>query len=489
MNPVPADPKVILVAENASRRFGGEAAIPYHLFRVLRARGADVRLVTHERTRPELAAEFPDAVRDGHIAFVPDRLAQRLIFRASKLMPHRVAYFTVWQLSRLLTQRTARAMARRMVREHAGPSVVHQPTPVSPKDLSTIRRMGAPVVFGPFNGGMTFPPGFRSADGPWVERLVRVGRLTSRLTHRLFPAKREAALLLAANDRTRDALPHGARGRVELLSENGVDLTLWKAARQRQARPADRRRRSARRHRHVRQPPGAVRVRRPAGRLEGGRPADRRPGQGRGGRRRRGAGHHRVRPDEGGARTAGRDLGLADRVTFAGWMTQTDVSRRLASADGFALPSLYECGGAVVLEAMAAGLPVVATRWGGPADYVDETCGVLIDPTSRDALIDGFAAALGALAADPARRAALGEAGRRRVAELFDWERKVDRIQELYREVVAAAAAGDNPADRSPPRPRRPTARLMVPPRRYHRTRAAVSRTTTAVRGCPWRVP
>ncbi|MDB5295792.1 MAG: family glycosyltransferase [Phycisphaerales bacterium] len=437
------DPRVILIAENTSRRFGGEAAIPFHLFRVLSARGADVRLVTHERNRPELTTEFPDAVKDGRVAFVPDRPVQRLIHRVSKLMPHRVAYFTVWQLSRLVTQRTARGIARRLVREHAGPAVVHQPTPVSPKDLSTIRKMGAPVVFGPFNGGMTFPPGFRSADGPWVERLFRLGRLASRATHRLFPAKREAALLLAANDRTRAALPHGHRARVELLSENGVDLPLWKAARAaaglsdapaEMAAAPGRRARFAFVGRLVDWKAVDLLVAALGKAVAAGVDAELDI---------IGAG-----PTKASLEQQARDLGLTDRVTFAGWMSQADVSRRLAAADAFVLPSLYECGGAVVLEAMAAGLPVIATRWGGPADYVDDTCGVLVDPTSRDALIDGFAAAIAALAADPARRAALGEAGRRRVTDLFDWERKVDRIQGLYREVAAAAAAGEGSAGR-----------------------------------------
>ena len=103
------------------------------------------------------------------------------------------------------------------------------------------------------------------------------------------------------------------------------------------------------------------------------------------------------------------------------------------------LPSLYECGGAVVLEAMAAGLPVVATAWGGPADYLDDSCGILINPSSPDAFVADLAGAMVKLAKDPALRLCLGRAGRARVERLFDWERKVDRMLEIYASVARAA--------------------------------------------------
>ena len=96
------------------------------------------------------------------------------------------------------------------------------------------------------------------------------------------------------------------------------------------------------------------------------------------------------------------------------------------------LPSLYECGGAVVLEAMAVGLPVIASNWGGPADYLDADCGILVSPKSRAQFVDDLGAAMLKLAGDAELRMKMGRAGRRRVEECFDWERKVDRILEIY---------------------------------------------------------
>ncbi len=130
-------------------------------------------------------------------------------------------------------------------------------------------------------------------------------------------------------------------------------------------------------------------------------------------------------------------LGVADRVHFAGWVAQTECARKLREADALVLPSLYECGGAVVLEAMACRLPVVATDWGGPADYLDPTCGILVPPTSRDEFVAGFAAAMIELGHSPELRKRLGEAGLAKVrSSLLNWDLKIDRILEIYRETI-----------------------------------------------------
>jgi glycosyltransferase involved in cell wall biosynthesis len=101
--------------------------------------------------------------------------------------------------------------------------------------------------------------------------------------------------------------------------------------------------------------------------------------------------------------------------------------------DVLVLPSLFECGGAVVLEAMAVGLPVIATAWGGPLDYLDQSCRILVAPDSREALVAGFAAGMKTLAQSHPLRNKMGEAGYARARQHFDWQRKIDQILELYR--------------------------------------------------------
>ena len=132
-------------------------------------------------------------------------------------------------------------------------------------------------------------------------------------------------------------------------------------------------------------------------------------------------------------------LGVAGVVIFKGWLTQAECARRIREADVLVLPSIYECGGAVVLEAMACGLPVVATNWGGPADYLDGSCGILVDPVSREGFIEGLSEAMTRLAESLSLREAMGRAGRERVIREFDWDLKVDRMLEIYERVTMAS--------------------------------------------------
>jgi glycosyltransferase involved in cell wall biosynthesis len=99
---------------------------------------------------------------------------------------------------------------------------------------------------------------------------------------------------------------------------------------------------------------------------------------------------------------------------------------------------MLECGGAVVLESMAMGIPVIATNWGGPSEYLDESCGILIEPRSQGLFVDDLAAAMTRMATSPALRRAMGQMGHHRAVSEFDWDVKVDAILDIYRHVVEA---------------------------------------------------
>ena len=102
--------------------------------------------------------------------------------------------------------------------------MVHEPIPVSPKQPSVMFGVGAPVIIGPMNGGMDYPPHYNLA-GRLERAIVSVLRWTSTLWNRIIPGKRRAALLLIANKRTFDALPFYTRPvKVIEFAENGVDL-------------------------------------------------------------------------------------------------------------------------------------------------------------------------------------------------------------------------------------------------------------------------
>jgi glycosyltransferase involved in cell wall biosynthesis len=111
-------------------------------------------------------------------------------------------------------------------------------------------------------------------------------------------------------------------------------------------------------------------------------------------------------------------LGLRERVSFAGAVSDTDLHNLYALADGFAIASLYEGSSLATLEAMAHGLPVVATTAGGLPDKVRQgETGWLVPPGDAGAL----ASALGDLLADPARARARGQAGAALVDACFTW--------------------------------------------------------------------
>jgi glycosyltransferase involved in cell wall biosynthesis len=425
--------RVAIVAEHASARFGGEAALPLHWFRVLRSRGIETWLVSHARTRAELEALFPDEPR---LLFIEDSAFHKAMDRIAQWVSPRISHFTLGFASRLSVQAVQRRIVRRLVRERRI-DLVHQPIPVSPREPSLLADLGVPVVIGPMNGGMTYPPGLGRAKR--AERLLIVlGRIAAALLHRIIPGKRRAALLLVANARTERALPPH-HGRVVELVENGVDLQVFDASRVSSRGVAGGPARDG------------VATFVFMGRLVDWKRVDLLLDA-----------VARAAPDvplrlrvigDGDERAAlegrARMLGLlpprasgadASTVEFTGWLTQAECAAHLSAAHALVLPSVLECGGAVVLEAMAMGRPVIATAWGGPLDYLDESCGVLVHPSSPEALVTGLADAMRRLARSPEDRERLGRAGREKVQRLYDWEVKADRMLELYRDAVRAGA-------------------------------------------------
>jgi glycosyltransferase involved in cell wall biosynthesis len=403
--------RIVIVADNASSRFGGEAFIPLNYFRLLRARNADVRLLVHERNKSELLELFRH--EQDRLYFVQDTSLHKALFRYGQLLPRRLADATTSLLIHLTTQSSQRRILRDLVKQYSI-DVVHQPIPVSPKTPSQIWGVGAPAIIGPLNGGMEYPPAFRNEHGTLARLALLLGRTVANFANMLIPGKRLARFILVANHRTQQALPIGIKGQVVEMVENGVDFNIWRTKT------------------FTNLPGPTVRfifigrlidwkaveiVIEAMARLQGQISASFEV-----------IGDGPMRKDW---EHAAHQMGLAQTVKFSGFMSQQDCADRLKNADVLVLPSLFECGGAVVLEAMAVGVPVVATAWGGPLDYLDESCGILVTPDSREALIAGFAAAMKSLAESPDLRAKMGAAGSRR-ARQFDWERKIDQILQLY---------------------------------------------------------
>lgn len=124
-------------------------------------------------------------------------------------------------------------------------------------------------------------------------------------------------------------------------------------------------------------------------------------------------------------------LGIADRVTFHGFLPRMDAVRVMATADAFVFPSLQEGWPTVVIEALSLGLPVVTTQQHGMADMIDDTCGFPLPVVRPSQLIDDLARALRILASDMETLNRLSDGARRR-AERFSRDKQVSAIDSLY---------------------------------------------------------
>ena len=136
------------------------------------------------------------------------------------------------------------------------------------------------------------------------------------------------------------------------------------------------------------------------------------------------------------------DLGVANRVQFPGMLSHDEVLALLARAEVFVMPSVRDAKGnidglpIVVLEAMAAGLPVVATDLAGmPLAVESGRTGVLVPEKDPAALAQGLRQVL----EDPAEGRAMGEAGRRKVGEELNWDAIARRHDALYRRAIESS--------------------------------------------------
>jgi glycosyltransferase involved in cell wall biosynthesis len=130
-----------------------------------------------------------------------------------------------------------------------------------------------------------------------------------------------------------------------------------------------------------------------------------------------------------------RRAGVAERVRFLGFVPDPDLRALMGAARGLLYPSLYEGFGLPVVEAMAAGLPVVTSHSGALAELATGAA-LLADPLN----VGSIAAAMRQLLDDEALRRCLPELGRARAAE-YTWERTARQTLDVYRAAVERAGA------------------------------------------------
>ena len=131
-------------------------------------------------------------------------------------------------------------------------------------------------------------------------------------------------------------------------------------------------------------------------------------------------------------------LGVERHVFFLGHLSRGELVEAYRACDAYVLPSDYESFGIVLLEAMACGKPVVATRVGGTSDIVtDRETGLLVPFGDDAALKQALLSVLG----DEALRRALGQRARNAVGERFNWDSIVTRIEAEYAALLSGKTA------------------------------------------------
>lgn len=424
--------KVLLIVEQCNPEW---ASVPLEGFRYYSALGrlVDVTLVTHERNRHALARA---GVADNTVIISESRAAQHCSRLADRLSERR-GYIN-WPIRHALSYPVYAEFDWRVFRklssavERSTYDVVHAFTPILPR--YPVRMIEAcrhtPFVLGPVNGGLSFPGGFELVAKKEFDRFSFLRDFARFLPGYRRTYQRADKILAGSRATLRmlQKLHADTGGQIELLHENGVDLEFF----------AD----GVRPH-----PDGLLRLLF-VGRLVPYKCADvviealsllageiRRcttltiVGDG---------------PEREGLEKQTRSLGLAGQVRFAGWVPQEQTPDFYRQSDLFCFPSVREFGGAVVLEAMAAGLPCIVADYGGIAEYVTEDTGFRIALDSREHLLRQMVCHIEALARNRELLAGMSVKAVAR-ARGFTWDSKARRTVNIYENLIERKRAEDSP--------------------------------------------
>jgi glycosyltransferase involved in cell wall biosynthesis len=282
-----------------------------------------------------------------------------------------------------------------------------------------------PYFRGPCGGAHRIPRAFLKAF-PLASRLAERGREKGQWLFRHDPffilSRRRARAILVGNREAWEALPGPCRQKAAIVSVNGVSSELTA-----QAQPDPRRGAGF----HVLSAGRLVRIKgfdlaiKAFARFARERPDSQFTIVGEG-------------PERARLQGLTRTLGLDRQVLFEGWMARQQLFTRMVSCDVFLFPSLRDGGGLVVVEAMAAGKPVICLDLGGPGLHVTDQCGIKVTPKSPEQAVTDLAAALERLYNDRGLQVRMGSAARQRVEQVYDWDRVSERVLETYRVALRA---------------------------------------------------
>lgn len=151
-------------------------------------------------------------------------------------------------------------------------------------------------------------------------------------------------------------------------------------------------------------------------------------------------------PERARLETLIHELGVEKSVILKKWTPRSELLRVMRAADVFLFPSLRDGGGAVVVEAMAAGKPIVCMDLAGPGLHVTENCGIKITPLNPEQTAQGIAEALERLYQDRGLVVKMGNAARLRVEKAYVLDKLGERLLGIYESVLGVDLPGPDRA-------------------------------------------
>ena len=302
--------------------------------------------------------------------------------------------------------------------------LVHRITPMSPTLPSLMARWSpVPFVIGPLNGGLRWPPGFRTELAREREWLSYV-----RDSYRVLPYHsstfRRASAVLAAFRHTIEDLPKDVQPKAINFPEVGIDPVIFDNVR----RSASKQKTILTAGRLVPYKLHQVVVRAFASQAEL-------------------RSHRLIVVGDGPERPAIegliRSLGIQDQVELTGWIDQSQLASVMRKSDIFAYPSIRELGAGIVVEAMACGLACVVVDYGGPGTLIDTDRGIKVPLGNKDQLTRSFGQALERLVADEQTSMRLGSAARQHAMQFYTWGAKARKMLTVYEWVLGRGPRPD----------------------------------------------
>ncbi len=422
LQPVGSSLKVLLIIEQCNPEWPSVPLVGYNFFREIDKR-ANVTLVTHERNRNAIAAK-------GHtnVIYMPESELIRGYYRLFAPLVSKV-----WQLYHTLNYPIYAEFNNNVYnafkdKVQAGAyDIVHVLTPMMPRyPVKLVRACKeVPFLLGPVNGGVSFPKGFQDVARREFYYLNVIRHLV-RLIPGYVETYKRADHILAGSTFTMNMIQeqlHVPDERISLFYENGIDAAfLETTAVDDLSRASD----------------NCIELLF-VGRLVPYKGADmlldaisQLPPEI----------QQRVHltivgdgVERQNLQQQQQQLQLGDRVTFVGWVAQQETLNYYRRADIFCFPSVREFGGAVVLEAMACGLPCIVVNNGGIGEYVTPENGFSIEPISRQYVVNMLQQHITDLVLDQDLRKRLSTQARLRAQE-FEWGNKAEQIVREYHRLI-----------------------------------------------------